>query len=111
MSDSRLLWEMANITPDQTGLRYVVWASVSMGQHACRIKVCLTPKSSARNFTVTVPGKIFIGEHSQSISTKDRSDIERFVELNAEALLEFWKENISTRQLLDRLVPIDRENI
>ncbi len=104
------LWEMANLSPEDTGVpRYTIW--VSSGQavkHGPRIKVTKGIRwKENENATVTIQDtpKV-IGGDSIGMRKKEYDAIAEWVILNKDLLLRFWKGRMSTKALLDQLVPL-----
>lgn len=86
------IFEMANLTEDQTGLPGVVFISTVMGSHGPRVKYFLKTGRGQSSFSVAVAS-----EPRVLASSIDERDLKRmgpkvmeWVGLNHEALARFW---------------------
>ena len=100
------LWEMANLTQNDTGLAAIIWVSTKSGvKHGPRIKV---KRDYATNFDVGDTFTITISDSPEVIGThnltsKDIKQIIKFIKLNKDILLQYWNTEISTRTMLDSI--------
>lgn len=96
--------DMANLTPDQTGVDNTVWVSPrGRARHVARIKIAIDPPDA-----LTTDGKsISMAIHDCSTLGDAPSHIvkqaERFIERNRAALLDYWDGRIFTEELFKRL--------
>jgi len=88
------IFEMANLTEDQTGVPGVVFVSTVMGSHGPRVKYFLKTGPGQASFSVAVAY-----EPRVLASSMDECDLNRmgpkvleWVRLNHEALARFWWE-------------------
>ena len=89
-----MLDEMANLTPDDTGLPYVLWVGEVGGQHGPRIKVCnVRGRMQANNcFVMSVSHTPeILTPRSCKISAREQDDIKDWVALNYDVLMKMWK--------------------
>lgn len=108
-----MLEAMSNLPPDDTGVAgAVIWVSSgefagAKSQHGPRIKVIPGTKITkeglmdAASVTITEPPRV-VG----TLPGKLKTQAIRFVNLNREVLLRYWRNEISTRQMLDGLTRI-----
>ncbi len=99
------LFEMANFYPRDTGLPMTVWVSVKgRARHDARIKVCMTlgERMDADNTAVVAirpEPRLLHGE----LSSRDLETVTRWIQLNADVLIEYWDGRASTVELVRRL--------
>ena len=108
--DEEFLENMVTYGKSITGIDNVIFISPAHGQHGPRIKVAIDPPLRTR------PGgwmiSVSIEDPSQVIGRKPDAKllarVHRFVELNRDALLEYWhSDTMTTDELQRRLRPID----
>jgi hypothetical protein len=88
------LTEMANLNPDNTGLKYVIWIGEIGGQHGPRIKVSnIKGKFAANdNFVMSIEkDPVNLTPKFTKISTDDLEDVKDWIKLNYEVLIKLWK--------------------
>ena len=108
------LFEMANLRKTETGLPvniYVSSGGAIKGRHGPRIKVMY--KSSDKfdiNSTVSVLLKKDIDEDDvigyDKLDSNIFNAIKQYLNLNYDCLLEYWKDDISTMELMNKLKKI-----
>lgn len=89
-----MLDEMANLTPDDTGLPYVLWMGEVGGQHGPRIKVCnVRGKMQSNNcFVLSVAhDPVLVTPKSCKLSPSEVEDIKDWIRLNYDVLMKMWK--------------------
>ncbi len=96
------LFEMANISPRQTGLTRRIWISVNVRQqhHRPMLKV----EGSDGNFypvSIDEPVK-FLAGWPPGWSAAEFRDLQHFVGLNRNLLLAYWDDEIDTQQALSQ---------
>ena len=89
-------YEVANLFPRHTGLPFVVWISVRGGaRHDVRVKVAPGPKAQSSDMvSVGLRPDVHVVE-----GTIDGPDLElliQWIELNRDALVRYWNEEIDT---------------
>jgi hypothetical protein len=90
---------MANIRPNRTGLPVCIWVAEPSGneKHFARIKVSAHYGEkidlSAGFFTITIPEKKIMGDTGE-IKFKDIELINRFIDLNADLIIQLWNKEI-----------------
>ena len=92
INEANLMMEMVNLTPDETGIPYVIWLGRIGGQHGPRIKV-----SNKRGrmiddcFVMTVSKNPIIQTlKSDKISNDVVNDISDWIILNYDILMKLW---------------------
>ena len=100
------LFEMANILPDESGLSRRIWISVNVRQQHYRPR--LKVEGSDKNFyPVGIDEPIeFLAGWAPGWSASEFKDLQRFVELNRNLLLDYWNDRIGTRQALENIQPV-----
>jgi len=97
IADDLNLFEMANVRPDKTGLRMVIYISPRNGsKHGPRIKVSQQygEKTSSDFFTVTIADNpVFSGKYG-NIKGGDIDRVREFIQLNKDILLQLWYDKI-----------------
>jgi hypothetical protein len=108
MSAEEDFFLMANLRPAETGLPMVVWVSErGNARHDLRIKVSQThgvridPTNTA-TVAVRPTARLIAGR----LSPADLQAVARWVQLNRDAILDYWDSTISTAELLQRLQPL-----
>lgn len=106
LSDEDMLFEMANLLPKRTGLKYTVWYSAKVERHKPRIKVDL---GDNRSITIQIESHLTRGDLDK-IGQKDLDDILRWLDLNKEILLKYWYEahngTIDNGDVMDNIVKV-----
>lgn len=109
------LFEMANLTRDETGLDRTIWVSVKSHSVGPRIKVNFDNSlrfNEGNNFSVSIshnPNVVAGGTEEQiirKIGSKKLDDVYDWIILNETALLEYWNCEISTKVLFAKLKEI-----
>lgn len=105
-----MLEAMSNLPPDDTGVTgAVIWVSSgefvgAKSQHGPRVKVIVGAKltreglADAASVTITNPPRV-IG----TLPGKVKKQAIEFVNLNRAILLQYWRNEVSTRQMLEGL--------
>ena len=108
--DDEFLENIVTYGKNVTGIDNVIYISRAHGQHGPQIKIAIQPPLRTR------PGgwmiSVSIEDPSQVIGRKPDAKllarVRRFVELNRDALLEYWdSETVTTDELQRRLRRID----
>ena len=103
------LFEMANITQDDTGLPVVVYISPKNANHGPRIKVQkdYSTNISTDFFAISIEDKPKVIGNIGKIQATDIELVIKWILLNKELLLDYWnqKEN-STKKVLNNLKKI-----
>jgi len=102
------LHEMANLSPDSTGLPMTVWVSPrGNARHDVRIKVNMThgDRMDISN-TAVVAVRPAPRVLARQLSPTDAQAVFAWISLNAEALIAYWDGQIDTARLIYRLRPI-----
>ena len=104
---------MSNLRPDETGVEgAVVWVSAgefagSEGQRGPRVKV--VPGTNITSDGLGTAVSITIADPPRELGllpAKIRNQALRFVAMNREMLLRYWRNEISTREMLDGLTKL-----
>lgn len=88
-----VMYEMANLYPQKTGLPVVLYFGEVGGQHGPRIKVSNTPGkfNTGDNFVVSVDRNPEIKAGKSSLTSNQLSSVYEWVKLNYDVLMELWK--------------------
>jgi len=88
-------YEMANLRPDTTGLPFVVWISQRAGaRHDVRVKVAHSPKLKSSSDMATYAVRPFRHVDGPRLSGTEEGLLRRWVEVNQQALVDFWDAKI-----------------
>jgi hypothetical protein len=101
--------EMANISPKKTGLKDVfIWVGPNPHTLGKRIKVSNIPNKFGKDncFTITIPKFEIIGEVESWITTEHIKDLEKFISINMDLIIDFSDEKISTDEFNDGIIKI-----
>ena len=99
---------MANLPPRLTGLPMVIWLSErGRARHDARIKVSRThgiriDPTNTVTVTVRPASRLATGD----LSRADLLQVERWIELNRDVILDYWHGRIFTDELLQRIKTI-----
>ena len=89
-------YEMANLFPRHTGLPFVVWISVRGGaRHDVRVKVASGPKAQSGDM-VSVGLRPYVHVVEGKMDGHDLELLTQWIELNRDALVRYWNEEIDT---------------
>lgn len=93
IEQANLMMEMANLTPDETGVPYVIWLGAVGGQHGPRIKVSNTRgKMSTDCFVVSVSRTpVVVTPSTVKIPQSNVQDVLDWVMLNYDVLMGLWQ--------------------
>ena len=89
-----MFFEMANLYPDDTGLKYAIWFGEVGGQHGPRIKVSNIKGTFAKhdNFVMTIAKEpVNLTPRYTKISVSDIEDIVDWIKINYEVLMKLWE--------------------
>ena len=111
------LCEMASLSPDETNLPCLVWADGPRNmKHGLRIKfqdsLCSRDDGSPM-IPITISDNPQIPNSVKAkltLSSKDLEKVKRWVVLNKDVLTQYAKGTLSTKQLLDRILPLGDDN-
>ena len=109
LSDMMPLNEMASYREGKTGIRNTIFISPKgRAKHPPRIKVAIDPPTSfsPSGNSVSVQLDDFSVRGKAECPAELLSDITKFIELNRQAIIDYWEYRISTDDLSDRLKPI-----
>jgi hypothetical protein len=98
---------MASLRTQRTGVENTIFVSPrGRARHAPRIKIAIDPPKSfdptARTASMAIHDYAVDGELPASVARQAR----QFIERNRDALLLYWRAEIDTDELLERLQPI-----
>jgi hypothetical protein len=98
---------MVSIVKKRSGIRNTLFASTGDGRHAARIKIAIDPPDSlnerCNGTSMALHDFSTVGAHAPSQLLKQAM---AFIELNRDALVEYWDAKIDTETFLERLKPI-----
>lgn len=110
MSEEDILFEMSNLLPCSTGLKYTIWYGPKIAKHKPRIKVKL---GDGKELSIQIEDHKVKGAIDK-ISSKDLENIFKWIDLNKEALLKYWNEapedKIDSMQMGKLLKPLIKHN-
>jgi hypothetical protein len=92
------LFEMANLSSDQTGIPGVIYISTRAASHAPRIKWYPDrPREGAPSLSITIEEvpQVFMHDLSPRHFSVAADQAKAWVEINREALLDFWHNGTS----------------
>jgi hypothetical protein len=100
--------DTVSLRPVKTGVENTVFvATKGYAEHAPRIKIAVDPphtfNATSKSASMAIHGHSIGGE---SLAPHIAEQAKRFIELNREALLDYWDFKIDTAQLIERLKPI-----
>jgi hypothetical protein len=97
---------MASFGPSATGVSHAIFISPDVTRrHGPRIKVAIDPPLSfnvrAKNASLSIPD----GEHvaGEPVPAALHAQLRQFIELNRDVLLAYWRQEIDTAELHNRL--------
>jgi hypothetical protein len=99
---------MVSLAKDDTGIDNTIFASTKgRSKHAARIKIAVDPPNSlneaAKGASMALHDYSTVGEY---IKPHLAEQVRAFIDLNRDALLDYWDGNLSTRDFLARVKPI-----
>jgi DNA polymerase II small subunit/DNA polymerase delta subunit B len=105
--DEEDFFEMANLSPKDTGLPFVVWISSKGGaQHDVRVKVSRGPKATPSDL-VSVALRPDIHVVSGTLSGNELKLLQQWIKLNWDVIVAYWEGEIEyTKDALAALKPI-----
>ncbi len=108
LAEEELLDHMASFRKDATGVDNTIWVSPKgRTRDAARIKVAINPPDSLNATSETASIAIHDGSVAEGfIPSHILKQVQEFVKINREVLTDYWEERIDTRQLDQRLRPI-----
>jgi hypothetical protein len=108
LAERELLEEMVSYRKDITGVDNTIFISPKgHTRHAPRIKLAIDPSDSVNPDSVTASIEIGSGEVvAGEVPTELHKQLQQFIELNRDVLLDYWNYRIDTAQLQRRLKPI-----
>ncbi|SRR5579871_4724319 len=92
-----------------TGVDNTIFVSAKFPRHSPRIKVAIDPPTDldrfGNNAAVAIEdGRVLAGE----LPSRVRKQVLEFLDLNRQALLDYWEQRIDDDELKDRLKPISQ---
>ena len=109
LAERELLEEIVSYDKKTTGIDNTVFISPKgLTQHAARIKIAVDPPDSINPTSETASieissGKIVAGDVPSTALLKQ---VQQFIQLNRDVLLDYWHYRINTRQLHEKLKSI-----
>jgi hypothetical protein len=110
--ESSFLFEMSNLSKEDTGLDKTIWVSVKNHSSGPRIKVNYDNSlkfDNNYNFSVSISDdpKVISGNTEENVIKKigksTLEDIFDWILLNQEILLKYWNSEITTREMLNSI--------
>lgn len=105
-ADPEAPFELASLSPELTGLPMVVWVSErGQARHDARVEVSPVHGRRARldqAVPVSVRRPVDVAAGS-GLDGRDLALVRQWIQLNREAIIAYWDNELSTLQLLKRL--------
>ena len=90
-AEGQTTYEMANLRPESTGLPFVMWISQRAGaRYDARVKVARSAKLKAPSDLGSYALRPFRHVEGPPLPSADEELLRRWIELNREALVDFW---------------------
>jgi hypothetical protein len=101
-------YAMANLSPRMTGISRHVFVSPRMGSHDVRIKVSVAPGKNTLPVNCAVIALRPAVHHvaGPALAAGIMAEVERWVSLNIQPLIDYWDGNIDTGELFSALKSI-----
>lgn len=112
LAERELLGDMVNYRKRTTGVNNTIFISQrGHAKHSARIKVAVDPPDSinvlSKQASIELStGKVVAGE---APSAEVLKQIQKFIELNRNTIIDYWESRISTEELQERLRAITEE--
>ena len=109
LAERELLGDMVSYRKKKTGVDNTIFISQKgYARHGARIKIAIDPPHSidvtSRTASVSInSGKVAQGEVSPALLKQ----VQKFIALNREVLLQYWDARIDTDELAEQLRPIE----
>ena len=100
------LFEMANLSPRKTGLSRRIWISVNarLQHNKPRLKV---EGTDANFYPISIEEPVIVlADWPPGWSVHEFKNLQRFVNLNRQILLDYWNDRIGTEAALSRIQAI-----
>jgi hypothetical protein len=109
LAEEELLEHMASFRTDATGVDNTIWISPKgRTRDAARIKVAIDPPDGLNATSQTASVAVHDGSVTEGhIPSHILQQVQEFVKINRDVLIDYWEERIDTRQLDQRLKPIE----
>ena len=100
------LFEMDNVSPEDTGLSRRIWICANpRGEH--RRPGLNVEGTDQKFYPVSIDDPVeFLAGWAPGWSTAEFQDLQQFVALNREVLMIYWNDQIDTKTALNRLRPV-----
>jgi hypothetical protein len=114
LAERELLGDMVSYRKKVTGVDNTVFISQkAYARHAARIKIAIEPPDSVnvtgKQVSISInSGKVVAGDKAK-VPAALLKQVERFIELNRPALLDYWNAKISTGELHERLKAVPKD--
>jgi len=114
LAERELVGEIVNYKKKTTGVENTVFISQKgYARHAARIKIAIEPPDSISVTSKTASfsigsGKVVAG-NEHDVSAALQKQVEKFIALNRDALLDYSNAEISTEELQERLQAVPEE--
>lgn len=84
------VFEMANLSSKQTGIKGVIFISTKMGNHGPRVKYGIKPGQQSFSMTIADNPRIVANSLPENIVSAVKQKVETWIQLNQLELLDFW---------------------
>jgi hypothetical protein len=100
--------EMGNLFPKHTGLPFVVWVLIrGRARHDVRVKVLLGSKGQPGDLiSVGIRPDVHVIEGDGTMRPYQLGLLTEWIDLNREAILQYWNEEIDTVDLAAAIRPV-----
>jgi len=102
------LYEMSNLFPEDTGLKFKVWISTKSGREGYNARIKISNAEGTASVMIWGTPKIKDTKGKITITGNDLKDIVKFVELNREELLKHWGGETSSKQFTNAIKSIKK---
>lgn len=103
--------DAVSLRPEKTGVENTIFVSTrGYAEYSPHIKIAVDPphtfNAASKSASMAIHGH---GIRGESVAPHIAEQAKRFIDLNREALFDYWDCKIDTSQLIERLTPIDPE--
>lgn len=104
------LFEMANISPEETGLPVTVFCSPKGGaKHECRVKVSNIPGGTNEHDVFSIDLKDLEVRGHCKLSSDELESVKWWIHRNRFIILDYWKNRVTTTVFVNSLKPLHEE--
>jgi len=89
-------YEMSNLTPDSTGLKYTVWITINSGRERHWARVKIYKDNGVISISISDEPEIKKTRGNPKIKQNDLVNIKKWIIQNKDTLLKHWKGEIDS---------------